>query len=264
MDAGLQFTCALWNGDDVTCWGENVRYQLGATGMIRVNTIDDLTFTPLGLSVGGNHACTWTDTEVWCWGDNRSAQLGIDPATENRFAEPQLVATAKDVVAVAAGNGHTCAAVEGGSAVRCVGAGDVGQLGVMLPEPETWSVDSVAIEGLPPGDRVADLQARVDHTCARLQSGDIWCWGGLQGRFRRFLLKDDMANEPLVPPARVDAPDEFADETIVRMGVGTQHICVLTDETRVWCWGSDSVDQIGPLAPANGMDAVELDLACPL
>jgi alpha-tubulin suppressor-like RCC1 family protein len=257
LDTGLDYTCALANGVDVTCWGENTRFQLGTNVEMTVLHTTTLPFTPIGLIAGGNHVCVWTDDQVWCWGDNRAAQLGADPmVTAPRFADPQLVADATGIVAVAAGNDHTCAAVEDGSAVWCVGGSDVGQLGVVITEP---SPTPIAIEGLPADALVVELHARIDNTCALFDDGDIWCWGGMQGG---FLLGTEMTGEPLVPPQRVEARDDFAAEAIAHMGLGSQHICALTEDSRVWCWGSDQAEQLGGVDPGPDMAAVELDLDC--
>jgi alpha-tubulin suppressor-like RCC1 family protein len=259
LSTGLDFTCALANAADVTCWGENQRHQLGTDVVTAVLHTTTLPVTPLGLIAGSNHACVWTDEQVWCWGDNRAAQLGVDPLLgAPRFAVPQLVAEATSIVGVSAGTDHTCAAVEGGSEVWCVGGSDAGQLGAVLKTP---SATPIAVQGLPDDALVVELHARLDNNCALFDDGEIWCWGGMQGD---FLLGTEMNAEPLVPPQRVEARADFATETIVRMGLGSQHICALTDESRVWCWGSDNAEQLGGVDPGPGLRAVELDLDCPL
>jgi len=80
---------------------------------------------------GGSHSCAVVDGGVRCWGANDFGQLGnpafgdVDAATDVAGLRP---GTNAGVTAVAAGDSHTCAIVNGG--VQCWGYNGDGQLGV--------------------------------------------------------------------------------------------------------------------------------------
>lgn len=83
---------------------------------------------PSLIAAGQSHVCVvLTDGTVSCWGDNSQEQLGAVTA-ETFSIGPVAVAGLTDVVAVSAGNVHTCALLISGS-IRCWGSGFEGQLG---------------------------------------------------------------------------------------------------------------------------------------
>ena len=63
-----------------------------------------------------------------CWGSNVSGRLGDgNPSNSNRFT-PVMVAGLTNVKSVSAGQKHTCAALDNGSAM-CWGSNGSGQIG---------------------------------------------------------------------------------------------------------------------------------------
>jgi alpha-tubulin suppressor-like RCC1 family protein len=85
ISAGSLHTCALVEGGDVYCWGEN-RY--GQLGLGHTNNIGDdepidlanpidLGGAARAISAGGGHTCAiMEDGKVICWGHNHRGQLG--------------------------------------------------------------------------------------------------------------------------------------------------------------------------------------------
>jgi alpha-tubulin suppressor-like RCC1 family protein len=90
---------------------------------------------------------------------------------------PQLVADVANVVAITAGDDHTCARSRTG-AVMCVVGVTIcsGQLGVstVVGDAATRSCAAALVTGL---HNVAAIAAGGAHTCALLQRGDASCSG---------------------------------------------------------------------------------------
>ncbi len=73
---------------------------------------------------------------------------------------------------LAAGGAHVCVRIDDGTA-RCWGRNDVGQLGLGVGgEPRTAPAQVVGLRN------IEEIRAGIFHTCARLASGEVHCWGG--------------------------------------------------------------------------------------
>jgi len=203
ISAGGAHTCALLEGGSVSCWGDGHSGQLGYGNANNVG--DTPTTTPdlvgpvnlgglkaVAISAGGAHTCALLEGgSVRCWGDGNSGQLGYG-TTSNAGDTP---ATTPDKVgpvnlgghtakAISAGGAHTCAILEDGS-VRCWGRGASGRLGYGNQENigDNETPGSVGPVDLGTGRTAVAISAGKFHTCARLDDGNVRCWGfGATGR----------------------------------------------------------------------------------
>jgi len=88
-----------------------------------------------------------------------------------RLEPLRLMKGGADAVAIAVGMAHGCLLRRGGT-VACWGDGTRGQLGG--PPTDVVATEPLAV----PGIRDArEIVAGLDHTCARLASGEVRCWG---------------------------------------------------------------------------------------
>jgi alpha-tubulin suppressor-like RCC1 family protein len=131
LTAGGWHTCALTEDGGVHCWGWNGRGQLGdGTTEDRSTpvTVSGLQSGVTAITAGGSYTCALTDAgAVRCWGNNEDGQLG-DGTTENRTTPVRVSGLDSDIIALAAGESHTCALAEDGG-VHCWGWNWDGQLG---------------------------------------------------------------------------------------------------------------------------------------
>jgi alpha-tubulin suppressor-like RCC1 family protein len=126
--------------------------------------------------------------------------------------------------AVAAGGNHTCALA--GGQVLCWGDNGLKQLGSDTPAA---SGTPLQVPGLPAD---ADLiTASTTQTCAHFRNGAVWCWGAAQ-----------------VPHAISGIAG-----AVSAVAAGAAHACAATD-AGVFCWGDNSVGQLGA-APNAGQAA---------
>lgn len=127
---------------------------------------------------------------------------------------------APDLVAIAAGNGFTCALATDGT-VYCWGANSEGQLGRdRISEME--GVDAVA------GGLSFDAIAAGEQNVCGLSGGRAYCWG--EGE-----LLDRQTPAP--GPVAVE-PDDLS---FVSVTVGGAHACGLEADGSAWCWGQNTL-----------------------
>jgi len=126
------YTCALLDGGDVTCWGVNALGQLGR------GTSSDAELSPalvagghafVTLSANGDHACALdADGTGWCWGSNGYGELGTGSATPDHEPAPVQV-QGGPWASLTAGGYTTCGILTSGQA-QCWGNNALGQAGV--------------------------------------------------------------------------------------------------------------------------------------
>ena len=190
--AGNTHTCALTGAGGVKCWGGNLGRLGDGTDQARLAPVDVLGLGSgvMAISAGGTQTCAVTNAGgAKCWGNNVSGALG-DGTTVNRRAPVDVAGLTSGVVALSAGDNHTCAVTSGGG-VKCWGSDLSGQLG-----DGAFNVDRltpVDVTGLNSG--ITAVSAGGQHTCARNSAGSVKCWGfnGLGG------LGDGTTNSRSVP-----------------------------------------------------------------
>ncbi|MGB0378173.1 MAG: RCC1 domain-containing protein, partial [Poseidonia sp.] len=134
VSGGRSHTCALLDGGDVKCWGDDQYGQLGDGATLADRTTPPYSAINLGtgrtavaISAGGYHTCALLDNgDVKCWGRDNEGQLG-DGGTitsTDYTAAPSSTAinlgTGRTAVAISAGEYHTCAILDNGD-LKCWG-----------------------------------------------------------------------------------------------------------------------------------------------
>ncbi|HLT39572.1 MAG TPA: DUF4215 domain-containing protein [Enhygromyxa sp.] len=188
------------------------------------------------ISMGGGFACALLDTAaVRCWGANQYGQLGY--GNTQSIGDDELPWTAGDVdvggpvVRVAAGDGHACALLEGGT-IRCWGSNYHGQLGYV-------HTDNIGDDEVPStagnvdvGGTVVQLGVGTDRTCVVLDTGGVRCWGyggSILGYGDTQNIGDDET------PASVGDLDLGGPAT--RVSSRSWHSCALMVGGGLRCWG---------------------------
>ncbi|MEM9458714.1 MAG: hypothetical protein AAGF11_31345 [Myxococcota bacterium] len=243
----------------VRCLGSGNNQELGGGGdqPVEVDLSNLSAMNPVAqLAAGVNHSCALADGEVWCWGRDNYGQLGQELSNAST-AEPVLVPLSGEAGLLVAGNNHNCVAVDDGATVECWGRGNQGQIGDGDNSNDSRQIPTPLERALP--GRVAMMSARGDTTCALLDDGTVWCWGGRAGR---WLGTDVDNNVKLVQPTPVQIIEELP-ETIVEIALGQAHLCGRAESGRLWCWGDNSHRELGPTSTGEVTVVVELDVWCP-
>ncbi len=242
VSAGPSSTCAVVPNQGLLCWGDNTDGQLG-DGTRRANNgpvpVIGAPSEVRHLSVGRSTSCAVTTSgELYCWGAGLPVQIDeanadIDgralnvTASATRISDVRVSTDAPGrTIAVAAR--HACFIDDGGQ-VACFGGGFSGALG---DGTTTDRATPARVDGLGPA---VDIDAWSYSTCAALEDGSAWCWGGEMGQ----------------RPSRIEGVADVA-----QVDVGQGSACALTRSGEVYCWGSNYYGQLGfdtGSAPTFGM-----------
>ncbi|HEY8924415.1 MAG TPA: hypothetical protein VIU64_08545 [Polyangia bacterium] len=241
--ARREHVCALLTTGQVTCWGVNTYGELGTGDTnARLSPSEPLVFesgfTPARLALGDDHACALSaDDRVKCWGSNQYGQLGA-PADGDRLAPgPDLQLHGPPVAALAAGADHTCALLARG-VVKCWGRNTAGQLGLGDTTNRGDGPNQMgdALPAVELGATATAVAAGAAHTCARLASGAVLCWGANESG----QLGQGSTMSSLVPGAPVNLPGPA-----VTLAAGDDFSCATLMDGRVFCWGAGGRGQLG-------------------
>lgn len=187
--------------------------------------------------VSEQHTCAVvSDGSLRCWGSNYWGQLGLDG--QGIRPAPTPVPKQQFVLSVATGWGHTCALHRDGQ-VDCWGTDANGDVGcpnpLMLTSPQKCTP-------LDPSLGAVEIAAGGEHSCARLGSGKIKCWG-----LNAF---GEIGNGTLPTPGTVDSnaytPVDVSDITDARhIASGVWYVCAVLSSGALECWGDNGAGNLG-------------------
>jgi len=246
LAAGTNHACAVLQDQRVKCWGRNDSGQLGDGSTVdrsipvavKVEAGGDLTGV-VEVGAGNAHTCARLDTgAVKCWGSRANGRLGDDSTSLQRPTAGAVTgidgaAPSTSATAISVGELHSCAARKDGIAV-CWGHNDSGRLGdgstVDRPIPVPVKVEAG-------GDLtgVVELAAGSFHSCARLSSGVVQCWGS---RANGRLGDDSTSPERPTAGAVTGIDGSSADASAIAISSGGSGSCALMADKSLRCWGA--------------------------
>lgn len=229
----------------------------------------------IDLAGSGDPACVLrTDGRMACWGLNSAGEHGTGTTEDHR--DPVLANGVSDAVSIAAGESQACAITSAGSAL-CWGQNDQGEVGDGTISPRLVPTPVYMIED------VAQIATGQTHTCARHNDGHVSCWGhGARGSVgtigpdvliptpvtgitatthltvgdyiscaitadRAQCWGDDfqLGDGTLVDRA-TPGPVALPDARVIDIAAGChRHTCALLEDGSAWCWGDNTVYQLG-------------------
>ncbi|MBX3247521.1 MAG: hypothetical protein KF901_10095 [Myxococcales bacterium] len=176
--------------------------------------------------------------EVRCWGRNAFGQLG-DGTTEERRAPTRVIAL-PPALALSAGGQSTCAIVDSGE-VYCWGSNAEGQLGTGDTDDRSSPTLVLNETGTAPLTNVEKILVGTAHTCARLTSGQVRCWGHNQwGQ-----VGDGTVTRRTRPTAVLEPGGTGPLTSIADLFLGSRHACGLTTTGALLCWGANGSGALG-------------------
>ena len=243
VDCGALHCCALLNDKTVRCWGDNSEGELGdGTYEDRARPVVVAGLPrerPYPVEIAADYAtcARMSDGTVWCWGRNRGGQLG-DGTTQQR-PTPARVYGLKNATQIAVGGGSDaiCALLDDGT-VSCWGDNSSGAVGVpwtpaLLNRSNSLYLVPTPVVGL---RNVIEIEVGGQHVCARLRDRTLRCWGeNVWGQSGNGNIGDSA-----VTPTPVLGLKGVAD-----LALRGDHVCALTEDQRVFCWGRNDWCQTG-------------------
>jgi alpha-tubulin suppressor-like RCC1 family protein len=171
--------------------------------------------------------------------------------TAGQFPDPDdliIQGNPTSLHSIRAGGAHTCAMLNNG-AVRCWGDAAYGQLGYentldIGDDEYPYEADDVTVGGL--GDVSSQLTTGLNHTCARLSSGSIRCWG--KNDFGQLGYGDNtgtMGNIGDAEPIDSFGYVNVGSPNAVKVVAGANHTCAILDTGNVRCWGEGAYGKLG-------------------
>jgi alpha-tubulin suppressor-like RCC1 family protein len=244
--------CGVTTTGDAYCWGENNFGQIGRpptasnSGPQRVP--GDLTFA--SISAGWRSTCgVTTDGHAYCWGRGEWGQLG-DGLTEGSDV-PVLVAGGHTFQKVDVGSNNLVCGLTTGGAILCWGLDLAGALGA--PSMETCvRRDGLELpcattpQPITSEELFVDVTAGLSYACGVTGSKQAFCWGRNDGGQLGRPTTEVCAEGGLQDIECGRTPSVTSGSVrLVSLSAGTFHTCGVTDAGAAYCWGSNSLGQLG-------------------
>jgi alpha-tubulin suppressor-like RCC1 family protein len=234
VSAGVYHTCGLTTASAIYCWGNNHAGELGNGATSYTNSRPILVSGGLSfVTVGAGHEYSCgltTGGEGYCWGDNHFGELGTGDSTFS--AVPVRVAGRLVFGALSVGFFHACGLSPDGAA-SCWGGNFEGELGNGTTQEST---SPVAVSG---GLSFASISAGQWSTCGVTTMGVAYCWGyNGYGQLGNAAATLTLAPNPT--PLPVSGGLTFA-----AVSTGYLHTCGITTRGGTYCWGDNSMGELG-------------------
>lgn len=264
-------SCAISNGDNLYCWGDNANGQLGD------NTIDDRR-TPVrvlkgataaedndgtyvinanAMGLGYYHSCFSSVTgNIYCWGFNNNGRLGDNTTNERhtpvRVLKGQSIAGENDglnlinIRSISSIYHSTCA-VSNNDNIYCWGSNNSGQIGDGTTDIDRYTPMRVLKGGAAAEDNNGTNLTNIKSShggsysvCAVSDSYNIYCWGSNSN----YQLGDGTATERPTP-IKVHGVDNVGylslfDSSFVYFSSGTFTSSSVDNGLNNQAWGSVS------------------------
>ncbi|MDP3630641.1 MAG: prepilin-type N-terminal cleavage/methylation domain-containing protein [Actinomycetota bacterium] len=250
ISVGSDHTCAIASDNLAYCWGTGGNGQLGNASTantsvpVAVSTGGVLSgLTVKSIVAGGGYTCAIaSDNQAYCWGLGNQGQLGNN--TSSNTSVPVTVSSSgalsgKTIKSVAPGWSHTCAIASDNQAY-CWGNGTNGQLGNGASSTSLVPV-AVSTSGAFSGKTIKSIAAGdYYYTCALASDNQVYCWGiptyGVLGN-------NLGASSPV--PVAVSTSGVLSGKTVQSITTGFGHVCALSSDNQIYCWGAGTLGQLG-------------------
>jgi hypothetical protein len=214
------------------CWGMGGAPRMGGEASLVPTPLP----TPLrfqDLLVRQLVGCGLVEGAAWCWGSNWQGTLGSGSPDTGTTPDPVEVTGGHTFAQLSATGSSICALRTDGTTMCW------GHLPTLYGSAGAeWYGRSPVPAG---GPSMVSIYGGAQHHCGLTSSGEAWCWGGNSSG----ALGDGSRSERDVP-VRVRAPGGVR---FTHLALGGGHTCGLAADGRLFCWGDNSLGQVGRTPP---------------
>jgi len=258
ISSGDVNACAVSNSGNVYCWGAGLFDQIG-------NNSNSDALTPVevfgvggsgvlsgitSVSVGFGTTCAFASSgNIYCWGESG---LGNNTSTNSLVPVEVLSVNGSTflsgVTSVSAGNSGACT-ISTAKNVYCWGSNSAGQLG---NNSASGSQSLLPVEAFIPG--AISIGVGDYATCAASSAGNAYCWGdGTGGQ-----LGNGSTSNAHTPVEVKGVGGVGFLSGVISVGSRYENGCALTSSGNIYCWGDNSIGQLGNGTTTNSHTAVEV------
>ena len=260
ISSGAYHTCVVASDDNVYCWGENMKGQLGNNSTanssvpVKVDTSGVLAGKTIKqISTGHYHTCAVaSDDKMYCWGENNNGELGNGSTVDSRVPVAVNMTGAlagKTIKQMSVGTYNTCV-IASDDKVYCWGSNAYGQVGNNSLTDSNVPV-AVNTTGVLAGKTIKQISVGHHRACAIASDDKMYCWGNNMGG----ALGNGSTTDSHIPVS-VNMSGVLAGKVIRRISIGAFHTCVYATDNKIYCWGSNNYGQLGNNSTANSGVAV--------
>ncbi|MEO5912945.1 MAG: cadherin-like beta sandwich domain-containing protein [Luteolibacter sp.] len=252
-----------WYRRRVVSWGINSSGELG-NGNKTLNKLPQAV-TDTGILAGkvvltvvagsSHNLALCSDGTLAAWGGNSSGQLGDGGSTSQPLAvevDRSGVLAGKQVVAIAAGSGHSLALCSDGT-LAAWGAGGNGRLGNGDVSDSHLPV-AVDQTGALAGKRVVAISAGYDFSVALCSDGTVMTWGNNQ-----YGQTGGNSGEDRMVPSSIDQKGILSGRIVTAVSSGLYHNLVLCSDGTLATWGWNYSGQLGDGTQTDSRIPVPVD-----
>lgn len=172
-------SCAAKVNGTVDCWGQQANLPSGGTlasqSPVEVSGLEDI----VELSASGEYWCARSAAgTATCWGEQSAAiPCEVEPEEVcggSGLGGDDLWATTS-IDSISAGTDHACAVIAG--TLYCFGFNQYGQLGDGETNGTVELPGFAGVREVPDTSAPTAIAASSEHTCVRMSSSAIECWG---------------------------------------------------------------------------------------
>lgn len=224
--AGRRHSCAVFDDDNVYCWGANGAGQADPDDPDRMEPILPQVIPDLhgsDVAAGRARSCLIGEAgSLRCWGGR-----GVEPVVFG--GDPREGVTSVEIGGDAGGPAPHICALQGGD-LYCWGVNGEGQLGFGDFVDSPRAVPTLAVPGL---GEVVDFDLGTRHTCAINTANQLYCWGWNNAG----QLGDGLMANRTIP---FQVPGAWT-----QVAAGAGHTCAVNTADEIWCWGRGTEGQLG-------------------
>jgi alpha-tubulin suppressor-like RCC1 family protein len=195
------------------------------------------------MALGDRHVCLLRQGRTLCWGTGTDGQLGIGSTPVD--TTPAVLPDSLELVALAAGQAHTCG-LDAEGVAYCWGSDRDGQLGLGATAVQLCGAFPCATRPQPVAGNLRFLTLAAGHrfTCGITTNSKVFCWGlNDVGQ-----LGTETDGETCVEGRCSHTPlQETSGRSFASITAGLSHVCALDRGGATFCWGWD-----GPAGTGEG------------